>query len=89
MADDSIEYRIKQSLVKDLKLNLDPQVIPNDIPLVGKGLGLDSVSILQLVGAIEREFDISVDDADISRELFTDISTLGVYVRKKLNTHEK
>ncbi len=81
----SIEDRIKAALVKSLRLNMDPAAIPNDIPLVGKGLGLDSVSILQLVGAVEESFGIEVDDTDINRELFRNVSALAEYVRRKLS----
>lgn len=83
-AGQSVEDRIKAALVKSLRLKLDPSAIPNDVPLIGKGLGLDSVSILQLVGAIEQTFGITVDDTDINRELFRDVNTLGAYVRRKL-----
>ncbi len=82
----SIEDRIKGALVKSLRLGLDPAVIPNDIPLIGKGLGLDSVSILQLVGAVEEAFGITVDDTDINRDLFQSINSVAAYVRKKLPT---
>ena len=80
----TIEDRIKGVLVKSLRLDLDPSVIPNDIPLIGKGLGLDSVSILQLVGAVEETFGITVDDTDINRDLFQSINSVAAYVRKKL-----
>lgn len=80
----SVEETIKEALVRSLKLKIEPHVIPDDIPLVEKGLGLDSVSILHVVGAVEKTFDITFDDRDIRRELFTDISTLAAYVRQRL-----
>lgn len=83
--DNAIENRIKSALVKGLKLKVAPDSIPADLPLIDKGLGLDSVSILQLIGSIEEMFSIRVDDTDITRELFRDIRTLGNYVRRKLN----
>jgi acyl carrier protein len=80
----SIEDRIKATLVKCLRLKLNPAAIPNDVPLIGKGLGLDSVSVLQLVGAVEETFGIVVDDTDINRDLFRNVSALAGYVRRKL-----
>ncbi len=82
--DGSIEARIKSALVKSLRLNMDPTVIPSDVPLIGKGLGLDSVSVLQLVGAVEETLGITVDDTDINRDLFQNIQVLADYVRHKL-----
>jgi acyl carrier protein len=84
MPEPSVEDRIKATLVDGLGLKLDPAAIPNDMPLIGRGLGLDSVSILQLVGAIEEAFAIQIDDTDINRDLFRDVNTLGGYVRQKL-----
>ena len=85
ITDEVIENRIKTALVEALKLKLDPASLPTDLPLIDKGLGLDSVSILQLVGSLEDEFSIRIEDTDITRDLFRDISTLSGYVRQKLN----
>jgi acyl carrier protein len=83
--DTQIEDRIRSAIVTCLKLKLDPRSIAVDLPLVEKGLGLDSVSILQLVGSIEEEFLITIDDTDIARDLFRDVRSLSDYVRGKLN----
>jgi acyl carrier protein len=85
ITDEVIENRIKTALVEALKLKLDPASLPTDLPLIDKGLGLDSVSILQLVGSLEDEFSIRIEDTDITRDLFRDISTISGYVRQKLN----
>jgi acyl carrier protein len=82
----SVEDRIKAALVKSLRLKMDPTAIPDDVPLIGKGLGLDSVSVLQLVGAVEEVFGITVDDTDINRDLFQSVASFAAYVRKKLDT---
>lgn len=83
--DGAIEDRIRSAIVAGLKLKLDPGSIAIDLPLIERGLGLDSVSILQLVGLIEDEFSIVIDDTDITRELFRDVRSLADYVRHKLN----
>ncbi len=79
----SIENRIKVALIDYLQVDLEPAAIPDDTPLIGRGLGLDSVSILQLVGSIEKTFQIEIPDEEITRELFSDVSTLAEYVRRK------
>ena len=46
--------------------------------------GIDSIVALELVTRVEEEFDIVVDDDDISLELVDSFETLAAYVRVKL-----
>src|SRR5690606_30556475 len=50
--------RIRDVLVTNLKVALPPEQIELDAPLFGTGLGLDSVNAVELVVAIEQEFDL-------------------------------
>lgn len=81
---ESIEGRIKNVLVDSLNLEMDPAAIPDDLPLIGKGLGLDSVSVLHLIGAVEEAFNIQIDDAEIGRGLLRNVASLSGYVRTRL-----
>ncbi len=58
-----------------------------DTPLIGKGLGLDSVSVLGLVVGLEEEFNIFLEDSELSIELFKNIGSLCDYISEKLK-HE-
>jgi acyl carrier protein len=53
-------------------------------PLLSSGLGLDSVAVLDLIMELEREFDVSFDDADLSVELFQNAESLASAVEAKL-----
>jgi acyl carrier protein len=53
-------------------------------PLLGRGIGLDSVESMVLAMALEKEFDISIPDADLTAELFATLGTLTGYVARKL-----
>ena len=55
-----------------------------DTPLLGQGLGLDSVDALVLATAIEREFGIVIEDDELSLDLFASIRTLAEHVGGKL-----
>lgn len=81
---ESIEDRIKNVLVDSLDLELEPGAIPDDMPLIGKGLGLDSVSVLHLIGAVEEAFGIRINDMEIGRGLLRDVASLSAYVRTRL-----
>lgn len=84
----NIEDRIKKVIKKRLKLRIDDRKITQDTPLIGKGLGMDSVGILELVVGLEEEFNIFFDESQLSIELFANIGSLTNYISEKLN-HEK
>jgi len=81
----NIEDRVKKVIAERLKLNGDIEKISQDTPLIGKGLGLDSIGILELVVGLEQAFNISFDDSELSIELFENVGSLTSYVNKKLN----
>ena len=81
-----IEKRIKQLLGSEL--NVKESVIAtstSSTPLLGRGVGLDSVETMALVLSIEEEFGISVPDTDMTATLFETIGTLTDYVLHKVS----
>jgi acyl carrier protein len=81
-----IEKRIKQLL--DSKLSVSASVIAtssSSTPLLGRGVGLDSVETMALVLSIEEEFGISVPDSDMTATLFETIGSLAGYIVQKLS----
>jgi acyl carrier protein len=79
------EEKIKQILISDLEI--EPSILAtsdSSTPLLGRGIGLDSVETLTLVAGIEREFDIEIEDDDLTVELFNSIGTLAEYVSQKI-----
>lgn len=80
-----IEGKIKEILISELEIK--PGVLAtcdSSTPLLGKGIGLDSVETLSLVAGIEKEFDIQIDDDDLTVDLFKNLGTLAEYVLKKI-----
>jgi acyl carrier protein len=53
-------------------------------PLLGHGIGLDSIEALTLVVVIENEFDIQVADSDLTTKHFWNIGTLAEYVWQRI-----
>jgi len=64
----SEEDRIKEILIDQLKL--DESIVSRELTF--DSLAIDSLELLELVVAIEEEFDISLDDQQLSR-----METLG------------
>ena len=58
----------------------DPAGIPDDIPIFQKGLGLDSMSGLSLLTAIEERFNVYIDDDDF--DIFDSLKLLVDFVVK-------
>lgn len=74
--------RIKEMVVSRLDLPIDPAWITDDQPLIGRGLELDSLDVLELFVAIEAEFGIALYDSDIS--VFGSVSNLATHVNPAL-----
>ena len=53
----------------------------NDAPLFREGLGLDSIDALELVVAIEKIFNIIIEDEDVGKVAFASISALAKFVQ--------
>ena len=80
-----IEKKIIQILISDLEI--DPAIlstVDSNTPLLGRGIGLNSVETLTLVAGIEEAFDIQIDDADLTTELFKSLGILAEYVMQKI-----
>jgi acyl carrier protein len=52
--------------------------------LLGQGIGLDSVEVLQLVSAIEDAFGLTIADDDLRREHFATLGTVVSFVQERL-----
>ena len=73
--------RIKRLIVTSLNLDgMKPEMIEDDAPLFGEGLGLDSVDALELVVALEKEFGIRIKSQEIGRDVFSSVSTLSQFI---------
>jgi acyl carrier protein len=58
--------------------------LPEKFVLMGDDGILDSISILELVVALEREFGIEVTGDDIRPENFQDLPSLTVFIAHKI-----
>lgn len=83
---DELKPRIRQLIVKQLKLDVDPASIRDDAPLFGdaaNGLGLDSIDALELVLGVEKEFGIKVQDEEVGVTAFASVDALCDFIRQK------
>lgn len=62
---------------------MDPtqvEQLPEDTPLFGGSLSLDSLTGLELLTAIEREFGVDIASEDLSLQSLRTIGTLVAYL---------
>lgn len=84
-----LRRKLKELLIERLKFeDMTPDDIPDDEPLFGGGLGLDSIDALEIVVMLESEFGIKVKNETSARDSFKSISTLANYVESRLGQEQ-
>ena len=72
---------VKKLIIERLKLEeIAVEDIDTDAPLFGEGLGLDSIDALELVIGLEKEYGVSIPDAEVGREVFQSVRTIANYI---------
>lgn len=75
----------KVLIIESLQLEgLTPDMIGDEEPLFGDGLGLDSVDALELVVAIEKRLGLTIRPHEAGREVFSTAGTLYRFVEERL-----
>jgi len=74
---------VKTTIVEALNLNLTPSEIGDDVLLFEGGIGLDSIDGLELLVAIERRFDIEIDDSDLGGDVIKSVHSLVDFIERK------
>ncbi len=78
-----LKRQIKEMLVENLMLKISAAEIADDQPLFGQGsLGLDSVDALQLVVALEKNFQMKLSDPDAARKILQNVNTIAASVQE-------
>lgn len=84
-----LEERIKEVIIQRLNLSVDPGEIANDAAIFSSGLdeeasaqslNLDSIDALEMVVALNKEFNVTITDEDMS--IFRSINTIADYIRE-------
>jgi acyl carrier protein len=84
---DRLEDTIRRTIVDTLALAVAPESIDESAPLFGPesagGLGLDSLTSLEILAAFSDKYQSPLDDIEASD--FYSVSTLADYFRRHLN----
>lgn len=75
--------QVKTLLIDVLALGPAGQALSADSPLLGSLPELDSMAVVTLIGALEEQFGIMIDDDDISASTFSTLGSLADFVAAK------
>ena len=77
----TLPERLKEMIVRVLRLEgVTPDRIPDEEPLFGGPLGLDSVDALELAVHIEEEFGVRLPEDAEGRTAFSSVASLANYI---------
>lgn len=80
-ASDPVFDRVSQVLAASAKLPENAR-LENETKLVGGGLGLDSVALLEFSLALEKEFGIEIGESDLTPENFQTLGTVSALIKR-------
>jgi len=76
-----LRVELKALIVSELNLKgRDPATIPDDSPLFGAGLGLDSLDALQLAMVIEERYGVRIPEGDEARTIFASVAAIADHI---------
>ncbi len=77
---------IKKMIIDTLNLqDITPDDIEDNLPLFGgdNTLGLDSIDAIELVMAVQRQFNVRIDDQNLAREVLQDVNSVADFINSK------
>jgi acyl carrier protein len=79
----NIEYALERYIIEEIQKGDDRMRIGANQSLISSGF-IDSLSLLQLISYIEEEFDVTIDDSDVTPDNFETISLMKELIERKL-----
>ena len=79
---------VKSLLVETLGIDGRAETITATTELFGSLPELDSLAVVELVTAIEDQFDIVIDDSEFGGDIFETLGSLAAFVDAKLSADQ-
>ncbi len=74
---------VKRKLIETLGfMDLTPEDIDEDAPLVGGDTGMDSIDVLEIVMMIERDYGVRIDNSELGAKVFATLRTMADFIRE-------
>ena len=75
---------VKSVVVTTLGIEDRADTLHAGTPLLGSVPELDSMAVVELVAALEERFGITIDDEDVTGDVFETLGSLAAFVDGKL-----
>jgi acyl carrier protein len=81
--DDVLRNRVKVMIVECARLKLQPSELKDDWPLFDreKGMGLDSIDVLELVVNIEKTFGVQIPDRETGQKVLQSVNSIVEHLK--------
>lgn len=76
---------VKTVVTKTLGIEARADSLTPTTPLLGSLPEFDSMAVLKVILALEKHFGVTVDDDEVTGELFETLGTLAAFIEQKLN----
>ena len=86
MGNEEIINRLKDLMSNKLEIDTKEEPLDESTRLIEYGLGVDSVSTMEMIVALEKEFDIEIDESEVDPRIFSTMSSVAEYVSGKLKS---
>lgn len=73
-------------LLRELQLTSATEPVGETTGLLGRGIGLDSMEVLQLVVAAEERFDLTVDESQLRPEYFRTVGAFATFLEERMSS---
>ena len=77
---DSLVVELAHKLVEALDTTAD--LVDPAAPLIGAGLGIDSIDTLELVVMMEKDYGVKIDTRAAGIEAFASLNARAAYIRQ-------
>ena len=74
---------LKVKIIETLGLiDVNPEDLKDDAPLVGGDMGIDSIDVLELVMMIEKDYGVKIENKELGVKVFASVRTLATHIFK-------
>ena len=63
-------------------IDVGPEDIKDDSPLVGGDIGIDSIDVLELVMMIEKDYGVKIESKELGIKVFASVRALATHIFK-------
>jgi len=81
--DTVLRNKVKAMIVQCARLKIQPSELKDDWPLFDKekGMGLDSIDVLELVVNVEKTFGVQIPDRETGQKVLQSVNTVVEHLK--------